>query len=70
MNELLEDSSTLSGMGFTVNVGTVVWNQCKDILTDDDTKTRLIYSSDIVNNELVVTKYTNQEKELHRTRWY
>ena len=63
MNEMLEDSSTLSNMGFTVNVGTVVWNQCKDILTDDDTKTRLIYSSDIVNNELVVTKYTNQEKK-------
>ena len=49
MNELLDNSSTLSSMGFAVNVGSVVWNQCKDILTNDETKTRLIYSSDIVD---------------------
>jgi len=40
----------------------VVWNQCKSILTDDTTQTRLIYSSDVLNNELIFKKYKNTEK--------
>lgn len=60
---LYENSTTLSSLDFEVNVGTVVWNQCKFILTNDDTKTRLIYSSDIVNKELVLKKYKNEEKK-------
>ena len=50
-------------MGFKVSVGTVVWNQCKPLLTDDTSKTRLIYSSDIVNNTLTQKTYTNAEKK-------
>ena len=50
-------------MGFDVNVGNVVWNQCKDILTDDPNQTRLIYSSDIKNNKLEVRSYDNPEKK-------
>ena len=42
-------------MGFKVSVGNVVWNQHKKILTDDSSKTRLIYSSDIVNIVNIVT---------------
>jgi type I restriction-modification system DNA methylase subunit len=61
--KLYENSKSLSELGFKVNVGTVVWNQCKDILTDDDTKTRLIYSSDIVSNTLAIKKYSNDEKK-------
>jgi hypothetical protein len=44
-------------------VGNVVWNQCKDILTDDKSETLLIYSSDIKNNKLQVKKYNNDEKK-------
>jgi hypothetical protein len=61
--ELYKDSKTLSQLGFKVSVGTVVWNQCKDILTDDATQTRLIYSSDINNNTLTMKQYTNAEKK-------
>jgi hypothetical protein len=50
-------------MGFSVSVGKVVWNQCKDILTDDESATRLIYSSDIIDNKLSIKKYTNVEKK-------
>jgi hypothetical protein len=32
-------------------------------LTDDTTKTRLIYSSDIKNNKLIIKKYSNDEKK-------
>jgi tRNA1(Val) A37 N6-methylase TrmN6 len=61
--KLYEQSCSLHELGFKASVGTVVWNQCKDILTDDDSKTRLIYSSDIVNNKLTMKKYANSEKK-------
>lgn len=61
--KLYENSKTLYNNGFTVSVGNVVWNQCKDILTDDATKTRLIYSSDIVNNKLSIKAYKNGDKK-------
>lgn len=61
--KLYEKSKTLMELGFTVSVGNVVWNQCKDILTDDATKTRLIYCSDIVNNKLSIKAYKNGDKK-------
>ena len=63
MKSLYNESKTLFELGFTVSVGNVVWNQCKKDLTDDDTKTRLIYSSDISNNKLSIKKYSNEEKK-------
>ena len=53
---------TLNELNFRVNVGNVVWNQCKSILTDDITKTRLIYSGDIADVD-TVKKYKNSEKK-------
>ena len=61
--KLYENSKTLWDLGFTVSVGNVVWNQCKDILTDDVTKTRLIYCSDIVDNKLSIKAYKNGDKK-------
>ena len=61
--KLYEKSKTLFELGFTVSVGTVVWNQCKEILTDDVNKTRLIYCSDIVDNKLSIKKYKSNEKK-------
>jgi type I restriction-modification system DNA methylase subunit len=63
INYLYDGASTLFKMGFSVSVGTVVWNQCKEILTDDSSKTRLIYSSDIVKNSLTIKKFNNSEKK-------
>ena len=63
ITKLYENSSSLFELGFKVSVGNVVWNQCKDILTDDNTKTRLIYSSDIQDNTLIIKKYTNDDKK-------
>ena len=62
MVSLYENSSSLLDLGFKVSVGNIIWNQCKDILTNDDSKTRLIYSSDIVNNTLTQKKYKNVDK--------
>ena len=62
IHQLYQNSVSLYSLGFDVNVGTVVWNQCKDILTDDDTQTRLIYSGDIKNNSLEMVKYKDPSK--------
>ena len=63
ISRLRENSTTLDKLGFNVHVGTVVWNQVKDTLTDDSTKTRLIYSSDFKDNKLVVTLYKDPYKK-------
>ena len=63
IKELYLNSTTLHQMKFEVNVGNIVWNQHKNILTNDKNKTRLIYSSDIINNNLIEVKYKNEEKK-------
>jgi len=63
LKEYYKDATTLKNMKFEVKVGTVVWNQVKDKLTDDNTNTRLVYSSDIVDNELSIKEYKNPEKK-------
>lgn len=60
---LLDNSKTLFDLGFNINVGNIVWNQCKKELTNDNSKTHLIYSSDIKNNKLYIKKYLNKEKK-------
>ena len=45
--ELYGDSMILDNFDTEIHVGTVVWNQVKNLLTDDASKTLLIYSSDI-----------------------
>jgi adenine-specific DNA-methyltransferase len=62
---LYENSYSLADIGFKVNVGSVVWNQCKDILTDDKCETRLIYSGDIKNSKLIYKKYADEKKKNH-----
>jgi type I restriction-modification system DNA methylase subunit len=61
--ELYAGSHSLYELGFKVSVGTVVWNQCKNILTNDGTKTRLIYSSNIEDGKFVHKTYKNTEKK-------
>jgi len=63
LKKLHSGSVTLSSLGFKVTIGTVVWNQCKDILTSDSTKTRLIYSGDVNNGMLKYKTYKNPCKQ-------
>ena len=63
LKNLYNNSKTLFDLNFIVNIGNIVWNQCKKDLTDDNTKTKLIYSSDIKNNKLSIKKYSNKEKK-------
>ncbi len=63
LKQLCTHSTCLQQLGFGVSVGTVVWNQSKDILTDDVSKTRLIYSSDIKDEQLVCQDFKNPAKK-------
>ena len=64
LNKLYENSKSLNELDFKVNVGNITWNEHKKILTNDETKTRLIYSSDITNdNKLIKNNYKNNEKK-------
>lgn len=62
------NTTTLKNMNFEVKVGNVVWNQVKDKLTDNNNDTRLIYSSDIVNNKLSMKNYKNEAKKNYITK--
>ena len=57
------NSTSLDVMGFDVKVGNVVWNQVKDKLTNDESKTLLIYSGNIQDRKLVVKGFNNEEKK-------
>lgn len=63
INKLLENSNHISEIGMNVYIGKIVWNENKEILTDNNEKTRLIYSGDIKNNKLVLTDYKNPLKK-------
>lgn len=63
IRSLYQNSSTLKDMGFKVSVGNVVWNQCKNILTDDTSKTLLIYNSDFSKGNLNPKSYKNNDKK-------
>jgi len=63
LKEYYKDATTLKNMNFEVKVGNVVWNQVKDKLTNDNTNTRLVYSSDIIDNNLSIKEYKNPAKK-------
>jgi len=63
IKELYEGSKTLNEMDFKVNVGNVVWNQRKKLLSMDENDTRLIYSGDIKDKKLIKKAYKNVEKK-------
>ena len=71
ISRLLEGSTSLHKLGFRVNVGKVVWNQVKDLLTDDTDQTLLVYSSDITDNKLAIKAYKNPDKKNYiNKRWF
>ncbi len=63
LNGIYNSTTNLYNMGFNVKVGNIVWNKEKSILTDNDNETRLIYSSDIEENNLIMKDYKNEEKK-------
>jgi adenine-specific DNA-methyltransferase len=62
INELLQNTKTLNELGFNVKTGEVVWNQHKDKLSNDN-GTLVIYTSNIVNNNLVINNLNGEKKQ-------
>jgi adenine-specific DNA-methyltransferase len=67
IKELYNNSTTLDEMNFKVSVGTVVWNQKKTDLTDDSSKTTLIYSSNIEDGKIVEKTFKEPTKKQYIT---
>ena len=63
LEELRIGSTTLKELGLGVKTGTIVWNQVKDLLTSDISKTLLLYNSNIVNNTIVLKDFKNPGKK-------
>jgi hypothetical protein len=61
--ELRIGSTTLKELGLGVKTGTIVWNQVKDLLTSDISKTLLLYNSNIINNTIVLKDFKNPAKK-------
>lgn len=57
INELLLGSKSLKELDFKVSVGNIVWNQEKPYLTSNPEHVRLIYSSDVKKNKLILSKF-------------
>ena len=58
-----EGSTLLDTLGFNVKVGNVVWNQVKNKLTNDSSKTLLVYSGNIKDNKLQIQNFNNEQKK-------
>jgi adenine-specific DNA-methyltransferase len=68
VKEILRGSTSLKDLGIQVKTGTIVWNEHKDILTDDATKTLLIYNSNVAKtNSVEILQFNNDEKKQYIT---
>jgi len=63
LEELFQGSTTLKQLGCSVKTGTIVWNQVKEQLTNDQTKTLLVYNSNLNKGELKLKNFNNDEKK-------
>jgi adenine-specific DNA-methyltransferase len=63
IDNILQNSTTLKQLGATVKTGTIVWNEWKEQLVDDNKKKILVYNSNIVNNKFELKEFKNDEKK-------
>jgi len=64
LRKLSKHATTLKELGFQVRTGEVVWNENKKELTDDEKEgTVIIYTSNIVNNEIKLGNLGGEKKQ-------
>ena len=66
LGELVQNTSTLGNLGLGVKTGNLVWNQVKENLSDTP-GTLLVYSSNILNNELVINNLNGTTRKQYVT---
>jgi tRNA1(Val) A37 N6-methylase TrmN6 len=63
LNAYFENATTIQKLGLAVKTGSIVWNEKKDLLTDDELNTILLYNTNITNdNKVKLTTFKNDEK--------
>tara|TARA_Y100000389_G_scaffold178316_1_gene191381 strand:+ start:7818 stop:9263 length:1446 start_codon:yes stop_codon:yes gene_type:complete len=62
LKELEYNTNNLDSLGFTISVGNVVWNQEKEILSDNKDDILIIYSSDIKDNKYELYEFSDKCK--------
>ena len=66
LSSYFENATTIQQMGLAVKTGTIVWNEHKDLLTDDELNTILLYNTNVTNdNKIKLTTFKNAEKAQH-----
>lgn len=61
--DIYQNSTNLYNLNFNCKIGSIVWNENKKLLTNDISKTKLIYNSDISNKQLKIKNYKNTLKK-------
>jgi len=66
LKSYFENSTTIQKLGLAVKTGPIVWNEKKDLLTNDETHTLLLYNTNVTNdNKIKLTTFKNGEKGQH-----
>ena len=64
LQNIFNGSKTISQIGCKVKTGNIVWNEKKELLTEDETSTMLLYNSNISKTNTLETKiFKNDEKK-------
>ena len=63
LKEYQDQATHLNTLNFNIQIGNIIWNEHKSILTDDDSKTLLIYNSYIKDNKFNITSFKNIQKK-------
>ena len=63
MDILLNNSTTLKEMKVKVKIGSIVWNQKIDKLTNNNDKKILVYNSNIVNKNFELKEFNDKKKK-------
>ena len=70
LKELFEGSTTIEKMGLKVRTGQIVWNEHKDLLSNNEDHSLLVYNTNISkNNTLELKKFKNEEKGQYINRY-
>jgi len=61
LKALVKNTKTLHQLGYAIKTGEVVWNQNKDLLSDEGDL--IIYTTNIVDNKLVLNNLSSNKKQ-------
>ena len=61
LKQIFEGATTIKGLGLGVRTGQVVWNEHKELLTNDENDTLLIYNTNVTKDHTIQTNHFKNE---------